>query len=84
MSNFKQNGINFTIENNFTENEHNQVVKGKLTSATNDYAGYEQDDASKLINAVDIDWNGAKPGIGEGTSGINTTGEIIRGTLKGN
>jgi hypothetical protein len=82
MSNFSQNGINFTIENNFTGNEKNHPIKGKLTSLYNDYAGYEQDDASKLINAVEIDWNGAKPGIGEGESGIKT-GEIIRGTLRG-
>ena len=39
-------------------------------------------DLPKLINAVEIDWNGAKPGIGEGESGIKT-GEIIRGTLRG-
>lgn len=32
------------------------------------------------INAVDIDWNGAKPGMGEdSTNGITTTGELIKG-----
>ena len=55
MSNFNQNGINYTIENNFQPNEKKHVVKGKITSAFNDYTGYEQDDSSKLINAVDID-----------------------------
>ena len=31
-----------------------------------------------VINAVDIDWNGAKPGIGEdSTKGITTTGELL-------
>ena len=30
------------------------------------------------INAVEIDWNGAKPGIGENeTNGITTTGELL-------
>ena len=30
------------------------------------------------INAVDIYWNGAKPGIGEdSTTGITTTGELL-------
>ena len=60
MSNFQQNGIKFTIENNFTSTEKNHPIKGKLTSLANDYAGYENDDASKLINAVEIDWNGAQ------------------------
>jgi len=32
---------------------------------------------SSFVNAVDIDWNGAKPGIGEGLTGINTTGELL-------
>ena len=54
MSNFKQNNIDFTIENNFQTGEKKHPVKGKLTSAFNDYAGYEQDDASKLINAVEL------------------------------
>ena len=40
------------------------------------------DEITKSFNAVEIDWNGAKPGIGEGASGIKT-GEIIRGTLRG-
>ena len=73
MGNFKQNNIDFTIENNFQTGEQNHVVKGKLTSLANDYAGYEQDDASKLINAVEIDWNGATSDMGV----INTTGELI-------
>ena len=59
MGNFQQSGVNFTIENNFQTGEKKHPVKGKLVSAWNDYAGYEQDDASKLINAVEIDWNGA-------------------------
>jgi len=29
------------------------------------------------VNAVDIAWNGAKPGIGEPEEGINTTGELL-------
>ncbi len=88
MSNFKQNGINFTIENNFQTGEKNHSIKGKITSAFNDYQGYEQDDASKLVNAVEIDWNGAvlpNSNTSFGTSiTINTTGEIFRRTLRGN
>lgn len=33
----------------------------------------------KSVNAVEIDWNGAKPGIGEGNNGITTTGELMKG-----
>lgn len=77
MSNFKQNNIDFTIENNFQTGEKNHPVNGKLTSAFNDYAGYEQDDASKLINAVEIDWNNATTEMGGQTKVINTTGELI-------
>lgn len=40
-------------------------------------------DLPKLINAVEIDWNGAKPGIGEdATNGITTTGELLS-SIKG-
>ena len=34
-------------------------------------------DILPAVNAVDIDWNGAKPGMGEGENGINTTGELL-------
>lgn len=78
MANFSQNNVNFTIADNFTGSEKNHTIKGKLVSAANDYTGYEQDDASKLINAVEIDWNGAKPGMGEGNNGITTTGELTK------
>lgn len=42
-----------------------------------EYSGNIQDPA-KYINAIDIDWNGAKPGIGEGEDGITTTGELLK------
>ena len=35
-----------------------------------------------LINAVDINWNGARPDIGEGENGITTTGELLS-SIKG-
>ena len=38
-----------------------------------------QTNKALIINAVDIDWNGAKPGIGEDNStGITTTGELLK------
>ncbi len=42
----------------------------------------ESGDVKKIINAVEIDWNGAKPGIGEGENGITTTGELLS-SIKG-
>ena len=37
-----------------------------------------QTDQTLIINAVDIDWNGAKPEIGETSDGITTTGELLK------
>ncbi len=46
------------------------------------------DEDGGIVNAVDIDWNGAvlpNSNTSFGTSiTINTTGEIIRGALRGN
>ena len=36
-----------------------------------------QTNKALIINAVDIDWNGAKPKIGETSDGITTTGELL-------
>lgn len=37
-----------------------------------------QTNKALIINAVDIDWNGAKPDIGETSDGITTTGELLK------
>ena len=73
MANFVQDGINFTISNNLQSGEKLHNVKGKLQSGMYPFGFYEGDDASKLINAVEIDWNGAQLG----TTTINTTGELL-------
>lgn len=81
MSNFKQNGINFTISNNFKTGEKKHVINGKLTSAQNDYSGYTNNDNSFLLNAVDIDWNSAELPHGNPENGnsvtLNTTGQLL-------
>ena len=83
MANIRQNGISFNIEDNFLPGESTSGFNGKIHSSNNPYFDLEDgDNISKLVNVVEIDWNGAKPGIGEGESGIKT-GEIIRGTLRG-
>ena len=40
------------------------------------------DEFGGVINAVDIDWNGARPDIGEGENGITTIGELLT-SIKG-
>ena len=74
-----QNNISFTLSPNLLPGERSYSVNGKLYSAANNYVDLEDgDDISKLVNAVEIDWNGAKPGIGEDDNGITTTGELLR------
>ena len=74
-----QNNISFTLSPNLLPGERSYSVNGKLYSAANNYVDLEDgDDISKLVNAVEIDWNGAKPGFGEDDNGITTTGELFR------
>jgi hypothetical protein len=72
MANFIQDGINFTISNNLQSGEKLHNIKGKLQSGMYPFGDYEGNDASKLINAVEIDWNDADLG---NSYYINTTGE---------
>ena len=81
MATITQNGISF----------NNIKTAGVRTDTWPIYIGGNQqgpDEDGGVINAVDIDWNGAvlpNSNTSFGTSiTINTTGEIIRGTLKGN
>ena len=74
------NGINFTsIKTAGVEKEQWPLL---LTGQQG------PDEDGGIVNAVDIDWNGAVLPNSNTTFGtsitINTTGEIIRGTLKGN
>lgn len=88
MANFIQNGINFTISNNLQSGEKLHNIKGKLQSGMYPFGDYEGNDASKLINAVEIDWNtanlgnyvniDANGGRSNGNSAeINTTGALL-------
>ena len=42
----------------------------------------DSSDWKASVNAVEIDWNGARPDIGEGENGITTTGELLS-SIKG-
>ena len=73
------------IDNN-SQIVFNNVSEPGTTSgaiiAKGDYTIDSNDNITKLpkpfVNVVDIDWNGAKPGIGEDlTKGITTTGELL-------
>lgn len=56
------------------------LIYGTLYDNTNKFWELEEGDTpSVLINAIEIDWNGAKPGMGEGTNGITSTGELKKG-----
>ena len=80
MATITQNNIQFTNINNdliFAPNgkfsvSYNDDGTGKFdTTLTGDQI-------TKSLNAVEIDWNGAKPGFGEDDNGITTTGELLR------
>lgn len=71
----EQNGITF----NSVKNSVKQFAAYPLTMKNQQGP---DEDGYGIINAVDIDWNGAKPGIGEGENGITTTGELLS-SIKG-
>ena len=78
MANITQNSINFKIQDNFLPGEKASGINGKIYSVNNPYGDLENgDDVSKLVNAVEIDWNGATTYMGEEQKVINTSGELI-------
>ena len=56
---------------------HNKY-DGATVNDLKDIASENDGKSPTIVNAVEIDWNGAKPGIGEGNNGITTTGELIK------
>ena len=73
-----QSGIEFNYDN---LRAVGAALGGVFTNLNNEENGkyYYDENAAKPIMALDIDWNGAKPGMGEGTNGITTTGELMKG-----
>ena len=90
--NITQNNVDFTV--NTSENiggfghkrTHANLIdsNGKYSTTTkqalidNNYESI----GGFSINAIDIDWNAATPGIGETPDGITTTGELLS-SIKG-
>lgn len=76
---YTNNGITF---NNVKDLGKTAGIQSSFRYSASDY-NYDSNDnptAPKfLLNAIDIDWNGAKPGMGEdSTNGITTTGELTK------
>ena len=73
MANFSQDGIQFTAT-------AGTALPGKYGNGNNgDFLNAGRDGVEPFVNAVEIDWNGATPGIGEPTDTcITTTGELLK------
>ena len=58
---------------------HNKY-DGATVNDLEDIASENDGKSPTIVNAVEIDWNGAKPGMNEdSTNGITTTGELMKG-----
>lgn len=78
MAKYQYNDPNGIIFSNLNSNPSpKKSVTGKIFYTDNDFEYANEDGISPVVNAVEIDWNGAKPGMGEGENGINTTGELL-------
>lgn len=56
----------------------NKKVNGKLFFTLNDFEYAAEDGIKPVVNAVEIDWNGAQLNLGNSTYTINTTGDLIK------
>ena len=67
------NGVTFS---NLDSNPSpKKTINGKLFSTLNDFEYANEDGIKPIINAVEIDWNGAE--LDNGNTVINTTGELL-------
>ena len=79
----QQSGINFTVDNRTSQytgwsKKYSHAANISGSTYPNPDAVDETTGVTAFgINAVEIDWNGATPGIGEETIGIQTTGELL-------
>ena len=68
---YTENGITF---NNLDSAPNPKLdIPGKLVHNDNDFEYASEDGIKPVVNAVEIDWNGATSDMGV----INTTGELI-------
>ena len=81
MAKYTDNSIQFnSIDTSFMANNKKWGNGDILNATDSDLIEIATENGGKLptiVNAVEIDWNGAKPGIGEDSTGINTTGQLL-------
>ena len=65
---YTSNGVKFSIPDN------TDYLFGKLS---HEYSVFEDGDITPLVNAVEIDWNGAQFNTGSTVKTLNTTGEVL-------
>ena len=74
MANKKIEGIYYSNLENASKNGTTGIGVKTIGNAANPVSWLEDGDiATKLVNAVEIDWNGAQ--LGDKT--LNTTGEVL-------
>jgi len=87
MANYIENKSGITFTNiDWSSAGHTLVDKARLSGQSDPYTVLNPSDKQGNpitrtlfgIDAINIDWNGAKPGIGEGNNGITTTGELTK------
>ena len=88
MANYTENKSGITFTNiDWNSGGHTLADKARLSGQLDpntvlnpsDRQGNPISRTAFGIDAINIDWNGAKPGIGEGNNGITTTGELMKG-----
>jgi len=86
MAYIDNNGIMFNTFDSDSYKKGKKISNNKYNGATvDDLSDIASENGGKLptiVNAVEIDWNGARPDIGEGENGITTTGELLS-SIKG-
>ena len=68
--------------NKFEKKLSNNKYNGATVDDLSDIASENGGKLPTIVNAVEIDWNGARPDIGEGENGITTIGELLT-SIKG-
>ncbi len=74
---YTNNGITF---DNLDSNPSPKLsIPGKLVSNQNDFEYANEDGIKPVVNAVEIDWNGAELSYlpAQGTQIVNTTGDLL-------
>ena len=81
MAKYSYTNNEITFNNLESNPSPKKTINGKLFSTLNDFEYANEDGIKPVVNAVEIDWNGAILPNAEITTGgpktINTTGELL-------